>query len=106
MPKKELSCEKYKKLAEADVYREISYFFKARSLRDPNPCSHFVNKPIVTLFKVKEARINIRLANSTLNGLKARAEEAGMPYQTLAASVLHQVAMGDLRLKLVPGRKK
>jgi len=53
----------------------------------------------------KVARINIRLAQSTLEGLKARAEEAGMPYQTLAASVLHLVASGRLRLDLVSPKK-
>jgi len=55
----------------------------------------------------KEARINIRLAGATLDGLKARAAEAGMPYQTLAASVLHLVATGKLRLELIgPTAKK
>jgi predicted DNA binding CopG/RHH family protein len=48
----------------------------------------------------KEARINIRLRSATLAGLKARAEEAGMPYQTLASAVLHQVATGRLSFKL------
>ena len=52
----------------------------------------------------KETRINVRLSGSTLAGLKARAEEAGMPYQTLAASVLHLVAIGRLRLDLIPAK--
>lgn len=46
----------------------------------------------------KEARINIRLHNSDLEGLKLRAEEIGIPFQTLAASVLHQVATKQIRL--------
>jgi predicted DNA binding CopG/RHH family protein len=49
----------------------------------------------------KPARINIRMAEETLDGLKLRAAEAGLPYQTLAASVLHMVATGKLRLDLV-----
>ncbi len=49
----------------------------------------------------KPARINIRMADETLEGLKVRAAEAGLPYQTLAASVLHMVAIGKLRLDLV-----
>jgi len=49
----------------------------------------------------KAARINIRIADETLEGLKVRAAEAGLPYQTLAASVLHMVASGKLRLDLV-----
>jgi len=48
----------------------------------------------------KPARINIRTTHETIAGLRARAEEAGMPYQTLAASVLHMVAKGELKLSL------
>ncbi len=54
----------------------------------------------------KLTRINIRLAEETLSGLKARAADIGMPYQTLAASVLHMVATGKLNLALVPSGKK
>jgi predicted DNA binding CopG/RHH family protein len=53
----------------------------------------------------KGTRINVRLSDETVAGLKARAAEAGMPYQTLAASVLHLVATGRLRLELVAGRR-
>jgi hypothetical protein len=48
----------------------------------------------------RPARINIRTTHETIAGLRARAEEAGLPYQTLAASVLHMVAKGDLKLSL------
>jgi len=51
----------------------------------------------------KPARINIRMGEDTLAGLKARAAEAGIPYQTLASSVLHMVSTGKLRLELVKG---
>jgi predicted DNA binding CopG/RHH family protein len=50
----------------------------------------------------RPARINIRTTHETIAGLRARAEEAGLPYQTLAASVLHMVARGDLKLSLAP----
>jgi predicted DNA binding CopG/RHH family protein len=53
----------------------------------------------------KEERINLRLSSETLTGLKQRAQEAGMPYQTLAASALHMLATGKLRLALVTGGK-
>ena len=46
--------------------------------------------------KKKEARINIRLPVADLANLKARAEEEGMPYQTLIASVLHKFISGRL----------
>lgn len=53
--------------------------------------------------QAKEARINVRLSAKTLAGLKLQAEEAGMPYQTLAASALHMLATGKLRLSMVTG---
>jgi predicted DNA binding CopG/RHH family protein len=52
----------------------------------------------------RPARINIRTTHETIAGLRARAEEVGLPYQTLAASVLHMVAKGDLKLSLAAGR--
>jgi len=53
--------------------------------------------------QAKETRINVRLSAKTLAGLKQQAEEAGMPYQTLAASALHMLATGKLRLAVVTG---
>ncbi|NTU46271.1 antitoxin [Candidatus Roizmanbacteria bacterium] len=38
----------------------------------------------------KNKNINIRLSTSDVYKLKRRAAEAGMPYQTLVSSVLHQ----------------
>lgn len=55
--------------------------------------------------QAKENRINLRLSSTTLNGLKQRAEEAGMPYQTLAVSVLHMIATGKLKLSLIQNGK-
>ena len=43
-----------------------------------------------TLAKTKN--INIRLSEKVLFKLKAKAAQEGMPYQTLAASVLHKYA--------------
>lgn len=44
----------------------------------------------------KEARINIRLSGSDLDRIKHRAEEEGLPYQTLISSILHKFATGRL----------
>ena len=44
----------------------------------------------------KEARINIRLIKEDLSSLKAKAEEEGIPYQTLIASIIHKYLMGSL----------
>jgi predicted DNA binding CopG/RHH family protein len=42
----------------------------------------------------KDARVNIRIANTDLQRLKQRAAYKGLPYQTLIASVLHEYAAG------------
>ncbi|MEK7591777.1 MAG: antitoxin [Patescibacteria group bacterium] len=42
----------------------------------------------------KTRNINIRLSQQTVHALKIKAMSEGMPYQTLAASVLHKYAMG------------
>lgn len=44
----------------------------------------------------KEQRINIRVTLRDLVALKARAEKEGLPYQTLAASILHKFVDGRL----------
>lgn len=40
----------------------------------------------------KDQRVNIRISTRDLEDLKIKAMEAGMPYQTLMASVLHRYA--------------
>lgn len=44
----------------------------------------------------KEARVNIRLQVGDLDGLRLRAEEEGIPYQTLIASIIHKYVTGRL----------
>lgn len=44
----------------------------------------------------KEERINVRLTREDLLNLKQRAEEEGIPYQTLVASILHRYLFGRL----------
>jgi len=38
----------------------------------------------------KKSNINIRLSEKTLHKLKSKAAERGLPYQTLASSILHR----------------
>jgi predicted DNA binding CopG/RHH family protein len=45
---------------------------------------------------VKDRRLNIRLSALVLKGLRARAAEEGLPYQTLIARVLRQFVTGRL----------
>ena len=51
-----------------------------------------------TLSKLKN--INIRLSVRDLEKLKAKAAESGLPYQTLAATLLHQYSNDKLRVSL------
>ncbi len=44
----------------------------------------------------KAARINIRISDFDLLMLKRRAENEGLPYQTLISSVLHKFVTGQL----------
>lgn len=44
----------------------------------------------------KDRRVNVRMSTALLYGLKARAAEEGLPYQTLIASVLHKYVTGRL----------
>ena len=44
----------------------------------------------------KDQRLNIRISSRDLKSLQARALEEGIPYQTLAASLVHQYVNGRL----------
>ncbi len=44
----------------------------------------------------KDKRLNIRISSRDLKGLQARALQEGIPYQTLAASLLHKYVSGYL----------
>ena len=44
----------------------------------------------------KNQRMNLRISKKDLDALKIKAMEEGMPYQTLAASVLHKYLSGRL----------
>jgi len=45
---------------------------------------------------LKDQRMNIRIAKRDLDGLKAKALEEGLPYQTLVSSILHKYVTGKL----------
>jgi len=46
----------------------------------------------------KDQRMNIRISKNDLQGIKAKAAEAGIPYQTLVASLIHRYVAGRLLL--------
>ena len=45
----------------------------------------------------RNQRINIRLSSGDLQAIRTRALQAGIPYQTLISSILHQFVNGDLQ---------
>lgn len=47
----------------------------------------------------KNKTINIRLSPKSLHDLKVKAAQEGIPYQTLAASILHKYANNNLLSK-------
>jgi len=46
---------------------------------------------------IKDQRINIRIGKRDLEGIKAKAVEEGIPYQTLVASIIHKYVNGKLK---------
>jgi len=44
----------------------------------------------------KSERMNIRISQRDLNGLKVRAMEEGIPYQTLVSGIIHKYLSGRL----------
>jgi len=48
---------------------------------------------------VKDQRINIRISENDLDGIKIIALEEGIPYQTLIASIIHKYVKNYNRLQ-------
>ena len=48
---------------------------------------------------IKSERMNIRISPRDLNGLKIKAMEEGVPYQTLVSSIIHKYISGRLIAK-------
>jgi predicted DNA binding CopG/RHH family protein len=44
----------------------------------------------------KDQRMNIRITKNDFDGIKLRAMEEGLPYQTLVASIIHKYLSGKL----------
>ena len=72
---------------EADEWRSVKNT-KAEKLKAKNMAADTLKK---------DARINIRLSSNDLQRLKNIANQEGLPYQTLIASILHKFAAGRLK---------
>lgn len=61
-----------------------------------SPARTQVHKAAAAATFKKDQRLNIRISSRDLKNLQARAMEEGLPYQTLAASLLHKYVSGQL----------
>jgi len=89
MPKKKFIDDEEREIIEDYERGEYAISPKSASLKK------MIEKAAANYSK-KDARINIRISDADLNGLKIKAAEEGMPYQTLIASVLHKFVSGRL----------
>jgi len=89
MPKKTFIDEEERKIIEAYEGGEFVDSGNSKQLKK------MLEKAAGNYLK-KDARINIRISEADLQGLKLKAAEEGMPYQTLVASVLHKFVSGRL----------
>ena len=78
--------------------KEILEAFNAGKLERVQDVNQEFNrhKAIAEATFKKDARINIRLSSRDLRALQARALKEGIPYQTLASSVLHKFCYVNL----------
>lgn len=81
----ELSDEEKKTLEEVEAgkWKRVKDFQKVKK--------ELIRSARFTLNKTRN--INLRLTEKTLLKLKAKAIEEGIPYQTLASSILHKYVM-------------
>jgi len=68
----------------------------------PIPNMESENKRYASYAKatLKKRSISLRISELELNKLKARAAEAGLPYQTLISTLIHQFTNRKIALKL------
>lgn len=78
--------------------QDILDAFEAGELASTSPTKADLSKfkAAASATFIKDRRINIRLSTPDLMDIQARALEAGIPYQTFIASVLHKYASGRL----------
>jgi len=54
-------------------------------------------KETATNTMLKDQRMNIRIGKKDLDGIKVKALEEGIPYQTLVSSIIHKYVKGKLK---------
>lgn len=89
--------------AKLDPYeQEISDAIESGRVREvPNMKKEI--RRITALFREsarKDRRVSLRVNEGDLGAIQAKASANGLPYQTLIATILHQVAVGKLTVTL------
>ena len=87
-----------KKIRYDDEELEILQALEAGALKPVADAQQRIqaHKVAATATFKKDQRLNIRISSRDLKNLQARAAEEGVPYQTLAASLLHKYVSGHL----------
>jgi predicted DNA binding CopG/RHH family protein len=67
-----------------------------RSLRPPSAKAQRAVRKAAREYVQRESKMNIRIAPSELDRIKARARSEGLKYQTLVKSILHKYVTGQL----------
>lgn len=70
-----------------------------KPIRESKEAVAALRRASVNFKKKKEARVNIRLQEDDLEGMRQKAEEEGIPYQTLIASLVHKYVNGRVVFK-------
>jgi len=66
-----------------------------KSARDIEDWKNLLSKTAANTL-TKDQRMNIRITRNDLDGIKLKAVEEGIPYQTLVASIIHKYVTGKL----------
>jgi len=92
--RKKQNFNPFKNLILDEYEKKINQALNKRDIK-PLPDSKQLIKKYTKIAKstlVKNKNINLRISTQTYLGLKKKATELGLPYQTLAGSILHQYA--------------
>jgi len=71
---------------------------KWKSVKDIESWKTMLSKTATSTL-TKDQRMNIRITKNDLEGIKIKAVEEGIPYQTLVASIIHKYVTGRLMEK-------
>jgi len=66
-----------------------------KSVKDLDNWKNLLSKTATNTL-IKDHRMNIRITKNDLDGIKLKALEEGIPYQTLVASIIHKYVTGKL----------